>query len=84
MSCGDEPPETTVAECWPTVQGGLRQYQFTFPILLDHGRKANKLFAVEGTPKTFIYDRDGRMVAQSIDMRTEHQLLEMLDCAAIR
>jgi peroxiredoxin len=66
------------------VKPFIVERQFTFPILLDPGRKANKLFAVEGIPKTFIYDRDGRMVAQSIDMRTEHQFLEMLDCAGIR
>jgi peroxiredoxin len=62
----------------------IAERQFTFPILLDPGRKVNKLFAIEGIPKTFIYDRDGRMVAQAIDMRTERQLLEMLDCAGIR
>jgi peroxiredoxin len=58
--------------------------QFTFPILLDPGRKVNKLFDVEGIPKTFIYDREGRLAAQAIDMRTERQLLEMLDRAGIR
>jgi thiol:disulfide interchange protein len=38
----------------------------------------NKLFQVVGIPKSFVYDRDGKMVAQSIDMRTERQFLEML------
>jgi peroxiredoxin len=62
----------------------IAEHQFAFPILLDPGRKVNKLFAVEGIPKTFIYDREGRLAAQAIDMRTEHQLLEMLDRAGIR
>jgi peroxiredoxin len=66
------------------VKPFIVERQYTFPILLDPDRKANKLFAVEGIPKTFIYNREGRMVAQSIDMRTERQLLEMLDCAGIR
>ena len=62
----------------------IAEHQFAFPILLDPGRMVNKLFAVEGIPKTFIYDREGRLAAQAIDMRTEHQLLEMLERAGIR
>jgi peroxiredoxin len=62
----------------------IAEKQFTFPILLDPGRKVNTLFDVEGIPKTFIYDREGRLAAQAIDMRTEHQLLEMLGRAGIR
>ena len=66
------------------VKPFIAESRFTFPILLDPGRKVNTLFAVEGIPKTFIYDRDGRLAAQSIDMRTEHQFLEMLKSAGIR
>jgi peroxiredoxin len=66
------------------VKPFIAEHQFTFPILLDPGRKVNSLFAVEGIPKTFIYDRQGRMAAQAIDMRTERQMLEMLDRAGIR
>ncbi len=62
----------------------IAEHQFAFPILLDPGRKVNRLFAVEGIPKTFIYNREGRLAAQAIDMRTEHQLLEMLERAGIR
>ncbi len=62
----------------------IAEHQFAFPILLDPGRMVNKLFAVEGIPKTFIYNREGRLAAQAIDMRTEHQLLEMLERAGIR
>jgi peroxiredoxin len=66
------------------VKPFIAEKQFTFPILLDPDRKVNKLFDVEGIPKTFIYDRQGRLAAQAIDMRTEHQLLGMLDQAGIR
>jgi peroxiredoxin len=66
------------------VKPFIAEKQFTFPVLLDPGRKVNKLFDVEGIPKTFIYDREGRLAAQAIDMRTEHQLLEMLGRAGIR
>jgi len=44
--------------------------------LLDQGRKVNELFQIEELPKTFVYDRDGKLVAQSIDMRTRSQFLD--------
>jgi peroxiredoxin len=55
-----------------------------YPVLLDPGRKVNELFQVEGIPKSFVYDREGKMVAQSIDMRTRSQFLEMLDQAGLQ
>jgi len=54
-----------------------------FPILLDPGRKVNELFQIEGIPKSFVYDRSGKLVAQSIDMRTMRQFLEMLSRAGV-
>jgi hypothetical protein len=41
-------------------------------------------FEVVGIPKTFICDRDGNLVAQSIDMRTRKQFLEMLAQAGLQ
>ena len=55
-----------------------------FPILLDPGRKVNELFQIEGIPKSFVYDRGGKLVSQSIDMRTMRQFLEMLSRAGLR
>jgi peroxiredoxin len=66
------------------VQPFIAQRNFTYPILLDPGRKVNALFRVEGIPKTFVYDRDGKLVAQSIDMRTQRQFLQMLAEAGLR
>lgn len=54
-----------------------------FPILLDPGRKVNELFQIEGIPKSFVYDRGGKLVAQSIDMRTMRQFQEMLSRAGL-
>ena len=56
----------------------IAQQKVTYPILLDPGRKVNELFQIDGIPKTFVYDRNGKLVAQSIDMRTRRQFLEML------
>lgn len=38
----------------------LNKQKLTFPILLDPGDKVKKLFRVDGIPKTFLYDREGR------------------------
>ena len=57
--------------------------RYTFPILLDSEHQVNRLLAVEGIPKSFLYGRDGRLVAQAIDRRTSRQFLEMLKLAGL-
>jgi peroxiredoxin len=66
------------------VRPFIAQQKVTYPILLDPGRKVNELFQIEGIPKTFVYDRTGKLVAQSIDMRTRRQFLEMLAQAGLK
>jgi peroxiredoxin len=65
------------------VEPFIRERKVSFPVLLDPGRKLNDLFVVQGIPKTFVYDRQGKLVAQSIDMRTQRQFLEMLGKAGL-
>jgi peroxiredoxin len=65
------------------VEPFIAERHFSYPILLDPGRKVNELFRVEGIPKSFVYDRDGKLVAEAIDMRTQRQLLEMLAHAGL-
>jgi peroxiredoxin len=66
------------------VKPYIDEFHYTYPILLDTGRKVNEEFAIEGIPKSFVYDRDGKLVAQSIDMRTKRQFLEMLAQAGLK
>jgi peroxiredoxin len=66
------------------VKSYLAEKPVTYPILLDPGRKVNDLFRINGIPKSFVYDRKGKLVAQSIDMRTQKQFLEMLGQAGLR
>lgn len=61
----------------------LAEQKISYPILLDPGRKVNELFRIEGIPKNFVYDRNGKLVAQSIDMRTQKQFLAMLAQAGL-
>ncbi len=56
----------------------------TYPVLLDPGRKVNTLFGVEGIPRTLIYDRDGKLAAEAIDMRTQQQFLNLLTHAGLK
>jgi hypothetical protein len=52
-------------------------------VLLDQARKVNEAFQVEGIPKSFVYNREGKLVAQSIDMRTRTQFQQMLAQAGL-
>lgn len=62
----------------------ITEHKISYPVLLDPGRKVNDAFIVEGIPKSFVYDRSGKMVAQSIDMRTRNQFLGMLAQAGLQ
>jgi len=66
------------------VAAFIAQQKITYPVLLDPGRKVNEECVVEGIPKSFVYDRDGKLVAQSIDMRTRRQFQEMLGAAGLQ
>ena len=65
------------------VKPFIEERKFSYPILLDPGRKVNEAFRVFGIPKSFLYGRNGRLVAQAIDMRTQRQFLEMLGLAGL-
>ena len=65
------------------VRPFVQQSGFSYPVLLDGG-KIHEVFGVEGIPKSFVYDRDGKLVAQAIDMRTKRQFEDMLARADLR
>jgi len=54
------------------------------PVLLDEGGKIAKAFHVDGLPRNFVFDRDGKLVAQAIDMRTQRQFFLMLAKAGLQ
>jgi peroxiredoxin len=66
-----------------TVEQFLAKNHYSFPVALDPDRKVNTAFNLEGIPKSFIFDREGRLVAQAIDMRTESQFMELLKMAGL-
>ena len=65
------------------VRPFLAERKITYPVMLDGG-SVHKQFRVEGIPESFVYDRSGKLVAQSIDMRTRGQFMEMLQRAGLR
>jgi peroxiredoxin len=66
------------------VKPFVGQRGITYPILLDPGGKINQLFVIEGIPKSFVYDPSGKLVEESIDMRTRKQFLAMLARAGLQ
>jgi peroxiredoxin len=66
------------------VKSFIADNHFTYPVLLDPGRKVHEAYNVEGIPKSFVYDRDGKLMAQAIDMRTRRQFLQMLSQAGLQ
>jgi len=61
----------------------VSSHEINYPILLDTAGSVKEKFHVDGIPKTFIFGRDGKLVTQSIDMRTQGQFLQMLAQAGI-
>ncbi|HZD32012.1 MAG TPA: TlpA disulfide reductase family protein [Candidatus Angelobacter sp.] len=66
------------------VKPFIARRKITYPVLLDQGGKVAQTFQVDGIPKSFVYNREGKLVAQSIDMRTQAQFLQMLAQAGLQ
>ena len=66
------------------MENFVKAQKITFPVLFDPEQTVTQLYKIAGVPKSFVYDREGKLAAQSIDMRTEKQFLEMLSRAGLR
>lgn len=58
-------------------------------VLIDDGNKVGKEFHVdqlhpEGLPRTFVFNRDGKLVAESLGSCTQHQFFTMLATAGLQ
>jgi peroxiredoxin len=72
------------AEKEEKVRPFIEKQKFSYPVLLDTGGKVSERFVVEGIPHSFVYDREGKIVGQSTDMRTRGQFLAMLEVAGLK
>jgi len=59
------------------------EHRLSYPVLLDSEMKAHGQYAIDGLPRSFMYDRDGKLVAQAMNMRTKKQFLDMLELAGL-
>lgn len=66
-----------------TVRSFLAKHKVSYPILIDPGDKVHKEFGVDGIPNSYVYDREGKLVAEAMDMRTKQQFLGMLQKAGL-
>jgi peroxiredoxin len=65
------------------VKPFVAKHGMTYPVFLDPSRKVIDFFQIAGIPKSFVYDRTGKLVTESIDMRTQKQFLAMLAQAGL-
>lgn len=66
------------------VANFVKLQKINFPVLLDPEQKVAQLYRITGLPRSFVYDRDGKVVAQATNVRTQKQLLSMLAPTGIR
>lgn len=60
------------------VNGFVSKNNYSPPVLLDPGSKVHNEFHILGIPKTFIFNRDGKLVGETIDQCTGMQFLKLL------
>jgi peroxiredoxin len=65
------------------VKTYVAKHRLTFPHLLDTDAKVASMFAVPGTPATFLIDREGQVLGAGIGYRNwtspvAHRLVESL------
>jgi len=66
------------------VESFVKASKITFPVLLDLEQKVTQMYRIPGVPKSFVYDREGKLIAQAMDVRTQKQLLNMLQEAGLQ
>jgi len=54
------------------------------PVLLDSDSQTAKRFHVENLPRSFVFNRKGKLVAIAVDQRSRRQFLQMLAAAGLK
>ena len=67
----------------------MSHMNFKPQVLFDNGGMgyngpAGKAFHVDGFPRTFVFDREGKLVAESLDMCSQRQFFSMLGRAGLQ
>jgi len=67
-----------------TVNSFLQGKNYHPPVLIDSGGAVHKQFHITGIPKTFVFDRDGKLTGVAIDQSTQRQFLSLLAQAGLK
>jgi peroxiredoxin len=62
----------------------VSRQKIRYPVLPDPEHVVHKAFRIEGIPATLIYNREGKLAAQAVDMRTRQQFLRLLAHAGLK
>jgi peroxiredoxin len=65
------------------VQSFTSSMSYHPPVLIDADGKVHKQFHVDGIPRSFVFNRDGKLVAEAIDQQTQRQFFVMLAKAGL-
>ena len=61
----------------------IKEIGYRPPVLLDPDSQAAARFHVENLPRSFVFNRKGKLVAIAVDQRSRRQFLQMLAAAGI-
>lgn len=67
-----------------TLKAFLSQNKVVYPVLADREGVAKKQFLVPGFPQSYVYARDGKLVAESLYLTGAEGLANMLNRAGLR
>jgi peroxiredoxin len=65
------------------VNSYVNRIGYHAPVLLDPDSKAAKRFHVENLPRSFVFNRKGKLVALAVDQRSRRQFFQMLAAAGV-
>jgi peroxiredoxin len=66
------------------VSSFVNETGYRAPVLLDSESQAAKRFHVENLPRSFVFNRKGKLAALAVDQRSRRQFLQMLAAAGLR
>jgi thiol-disulfide isomerase/thioredoxin len=67
-----------------TVSRFLGPVNYHPPVLIDPDGAVHKLFHIAGLPKTYVFNREGKLVGVGIDQCTQRQFFGMLAAAGLQ
>ncbi len=65
------------------VSSFVNEIGYRAPVLLDSEFQAAKRFHVENLPRSFVFNRKGKLVALAVDQRSRRQFIQMLAAAGL-